>query len=226
MSFKMLPDAVKPRERFCEVGVNNLTNEELLSIILKTGTKDKNVKEIAWNIVSSLKDIDELKNMTLNKLMTYDGIGKVKAMELLSAVELGRRIFEEVKVKDIIDCTSPKNIIDYFNYMFKGKKQEEFHVIYLDTKKRFIEKKFLFKGSANFSIAHPREIFKEAYLLSASYIICLHNHPTGDATPSREDIELTRKIIEIGKIHSIPLIDHIIIGNNNYYSFYENGYIK
>ena len=94
--------------------------------------------------------------------------------------------------------------------------------IYLDNQKNYLSKKLLFKGTVNYSLVHPREIFKEAYLLSASYIICLHNHPSGDATPSKNDIELTKKIKEIGLLHGIPLIDHIVIGNNNYYSFYED----
>ena len=126
---------------------------------------------------------------------------------------------------DIISCTNPSNIINYFNYLFKNKKQEEFYVLYLDNKKKYLDKKKLFVGSINLSVSHPREIFKEAYLLSSSYIICIHNHPSGDATPSKEDILVTKKLKHIGDIHGIYLVDHIIIGDNNYYSFYEDNNI-
>ena len=122
----------------------------------------------------------------------------------------------------MVYLTNPKSIINYFNNLFNGIKQELFYVIYLDNQKKYIDKKLLFKGTVNYSLVHPREIFKEAYMLSASYIICIHNHPSGNATPSSNDIELTERIKNIGNLHGIILIDHIIIGKNNYYSFYED----
>ena len=114
-------------------------------------------------------------------------------------------------------------IYNYFSDILGDKKQEYFYCVYLDTKGNYLDKKCLFVGTINKSMVHPREIFKEAYLLSANGIICVHNHPSGDATPSKEDIMITRQIKEIGVIHGINLIDHIIIGSNNYYSFYEDG---
>ena len=225
MKIKDMPTIERPREKFLNNSIDNLSDVELLSIILKTGTKKSSVKDISCNIINDIKDIRNLKNLTYNDLTKYDGIGKVKAIEILTSLELGKRVYQEVNETDIINCTNPSNIIKYFNYLFKDKKQEEFYIILLDNKKNYIKKILLFKGTINMSIVHPREIFKEAYLSSASYLICLHNHPTGDATPSNEDINLTNKIKEIGLIHSIPLIDHIIIGNNNYFSFYENNMI-
>ena len=114
----------------------------------------------------------------------------------------------------------------YFKNIFTYEKQENFYAIYLDTKSKLISFKLLFKGTLNSSTVHPREIFKEAYLLSSSFIVCLHNHPSGDPNPSKEDIILTQNILELGYIHGIYLIDHIIVGNNKYFSFYENGYIN
>lgn len=225
MKIKDMPTLERPREKFLNNSIDNLSDVELLSIILKTGTKKNSVKDISCNILNDIKDIRNLKNINYNDLIKYDGIGKVKAIELLTSLELGKRVYQEVNETDIINCTNPTNIIKYFNYLFKDKKQEEFYVILLDNKKNYIKKILLFKGTINMSVVHPREIFKEAYLSSSSYLICLHNHPTGDATPSNEDINLTNKIKEIGLIHSIPLIDHIIIGNNNYFSFYENNMI-
>ena len=225
MKFKNIANALKPRERLITFGVENLSDDELLSIILKTGTKDKNVKELSVDIITEYESITNLKNVKLQKLLSIRGIGIAKATEIIATVELGRRIFQKVTYEQLIECTNAENIVNYFFYLFKDKKQEEFYVLYLDNKKRYIDKKRLFIGSINFSVAHPREIFKEAYLLSASYIICIHNHPSGDVVPSKEDDIITYKIKEIGLLHSIYLVDHLIIGTTNYYSYFENNKI-
>lgn len=225
MKFKDIPVSERPRERLSMYGANNLSNEELLMIILKTGTKKYSVKEVSLNLLKECGGVSNLKNMTLNKLVNISGIGRVKAIELMAVIELAKRMNEDVSFKDMVSCTNPTNIINYFNYLFKDKKQEEFYVIYLDNKKKFIDKKRLFIGSINSSVAHPREIFKNAYLLSASFIICIHNHPSGDATPSKEDMIITEKLKNIGDMHAIYLIDHIIIGKDNYYSFFEDNNI-
>ena len=222
MKFKSIPQEEKPRERLEKYGVENLSNEELLAIILKTGSKKQNVKELANNILCAYKSIKNLKDLRINNLIKIDGIGRVKAIELLASLELGRRVYEDNKYQNLVKLTSPATIIDYFHTEYKDKKQEIFTVLYLDNQKNYLDKKELFKGTVNYSLVHPREIFKEAYLLSASYIVCIHNHPSGDATPSKNDIELTRKIKELGILHGITLMDHIVIGDNNYYSFYED----
>ena len=225
MNFKELPDEEKPRERLILHGAKNLSNEELLMIILKSGTKKYSVKELANQILNFSKGINNLKNITYQNLMNIEGIGKVKAIEIEAIIELAKRIYMDKTAKDIITCTDPKTIIYYFNSLFKDKLQEEFYCIYLDNKKKYLDKKKLFIGSINASIVHPREIFKQAYLLSASYIICIHNHPSGDPMPSREDIEFTNKLYKIGILHGIYLVDHIVIGDDIYYSFYENNNI-
>ncbi|MBR3162449.1 MAG: DNA repair protein RadC [Bacilli bacterium] len=225
IKFKEIPIDERPRERLIKYGVTNLSNEELLMIIIKTGTKKYSVKEISNNLINLSGGIINLKRITMNNLIKIPGIGKVKAIELMAIIELSKRMNEEVLIKDFITCTNPKTIIKYFNYLFKDKQQEEFYVIYLDNKKKYIDKIKLFIGSINKSIVHPREIFKNAYLLSASYIICIHNHPSGDATPSKEDITFTKSLYNISNLHAIYLIDHIIIGNNNYYSFFEDNNI-
>lgn len=222
MRFNDILKEEKPRERLVKYGVENLSNEELLAIILKTGSKKYNVKEVASNILSSYGDIKNLKDVRINNLTKIDGIGKVKAIELIAAIELGRRVYYEEDYKDMVTLTNPKVIIGYFNKLFKGENQECFYVVYLDSKNKYIDKKLVFKGILNKSLIHPRDIFKEAYLLSACNFICIHNHPSGDATPSMEDINVTKMLSEIGKLHGIRLLDHVIIGNNNYYSFYED----
>ncbi len=222
MKLKNLPISERPRERLLKYGSENLSNEDLLSIILKTGTKNDSVKEVSSNLLSKITNIKDLKDISLQSLMEIKGIGKVKALELKAVIELGKRIYEDVSYEEIVKCTDPNHIIRHFNYLFKDKKQEEFYTLYLDKKKKLLGIKKLFVGTIDSSLSHPREIFKEAYLLSSSYIICIHNHPSGDATPSKEDTIFTQKIKEIGKLHAIPLLDHLIIGNNNYFSYYEN----
>lgn len=222
MRLKNMPDPERPRERLLAYGVENLSNEELLAIILKTGSKKQNVKELANNVLCQFGDVKNLKNARINSLTKIEGIGMVKAIELISAIELGKRVYETNDYQELVTLTNPQNIINYFHELFKDAKQECFYVIYLNSKNKYIDKKLIYKGILNKSLIHPRDIFKEAYLLSASSFICIHNHPSGDATPSKEDEEVTNNLKQIGIIHGINLLDHIIIGKNNYYSFYED----
>ena len=217
---KEIPKKERPRERLKEVGVENLSDKELISIILKTGTKEKNVSDLALELLNKYS-LSDLKNITINNLIKIKGIGEVKAIELISSIELGKRIFLKEKTKKK-ELTSPKEIYEYTKYLFHNKKQEYFYALYFNSKQQLLSTKLLFIGTINQSITHPREVFKEAYLLSASSIICLHNHPSNDTTPSKADISFTKVLIEIGKIQNIPILDHIIVGDDNYYSFYEH----
>ena len=142
MKIKDMPTIERPGEKFLNNSIDNLTDVELLSIILKTGTKKNSVKDISCNILNDIKDIRNLKKLTYNDLIKYDGIGKVKAIEILTSLELGKRVYQEVNETDIINCTNPTNIIKYFNYLFKDKKQEEFYVILIDNKKNYIKKSY------------------------------------------------------------------------------------
>ena len=158
--------------------------------------------------------------------MQVDGIGKVKAIEIKAALELGKRVYMTKNEIVKVNFNSSKVIYNYFYDLLIDKKQEYFYVIYVDNRGNYIDKKCLFIGTINSSLVHPREVFKEAYLLSASGIFCIHNHPSGDSSPSREDKNITNKLKEISLIHGINFIDHIIIGNGNYFSFYENRVIE
>jgi DNA repair protein RadC len=223
---KDLPPTEKPRERLLKMGVENLSNEDLISIILRTGTKNYSVKYLSNQVLSLFNNINEMKNIELNKLISIKGIGKTKGIGLIAALELGRRVYYEGYLNKKLSIRNGKDIYTYFKYIIRDNTQERFYSIYLDTKKNIIGTKLLFIGTVNVSTIHPREIFKHAYLLSASYIICIHNHPSGDITPSDLDKEITDELVSIGNIQKIPILDHIIIGNNNYYSFYENGEIR
>ncbi len=226
MNFKEIPNAEKPREKLLKYGRENLSDSELLAIILKTGTKNCNVNELAIKTLNELNGIENLKDISFNTLISIKGIGKTKAIELLTLSELAKRINKKEKSKNRIRYTTPKLIYENNKYLFENKMQEHFYCLYLNTKKELIERKLLFIGTLNRSLVHPREIFKEAYRLSASSIICMHNHPSGDVYPSKEDIMLTDSLIKIGTLNGIPVLDHIIVSNDNYYSFSKTSSIK
>ena len=221
MKIKEIPVKERPRERLLYYGRENISNEELLAILIKTGTKKHSVKDIANSVLKKIDNLHNLENMNINTFLDIDGLGKVKTIELMAAIELGRRIFLMKNDQKNIIYNNPDTIYKNNIYLFKEKKQEYFYCLYLDNRNNLIERKLLFMGTINRSIVHPREIFKEAYLLSASKIICMHNHPSGDVTPSLEDIRLTKSLIEIGKLQGISIADHLIMCDNSYYSFYS-----
>lgn len=225
VKIKEIPKEDRPRERLIQYGVESLSNEELLAILLKTGTKNKSVKELAITLLSSLKDIHDLDNINYSILSKIKGIGPAKACTIITAIELGKRVKKEVSSLNSIQVTNSDIVFKYFNNIFYNKKQELFYCIYLDNKKRVIETKLLFIGTINQSLVHPREVYREAILLSASSIICIHNHPSGIVNPSREDIELTTRLVDIGYLMGIKVVDHLIIGNNTYFSFANEGMI-
>lgn len=226
MLIKDIPNSERPRERMIEVGASNLSNEELLSLILRCGTKKRSVKDLSLDLLKEVNGISNLKNLTINRIMTIKGIGLSKATILLAVVEIGRRIFVNDNLIVDFHYTSSKQIYSSVKNLFLDKKQECFYCLYFDNKQHLIGKECLFVGTVNRSVVHPREVFKYAYLYSATGIICIHNHPSGDVKPSFEDIKLTDALVSIGQINKIPILDHLIIGNNNYYSFSDNGKIN
>ena len=213
----------RPRERLISNGVESISNEELIAIILKTGNKNNSAKELANILIKELGGIKGLNNINYEKLKSINGIGMAKACELIASIELGKRINREVINLNNIILNKSSKVFEYYKELLGDKQQEYFYCVYLDSKKRVIKDKLLFIGTLNYSVVHPREVFKNAYLLSASSIICVHNHPTGNTIPSKQDLDLTKNLIDVGNILGIKVIDHIIIGKNNYYSFLENG---
>jgi len=222
VKIKDLPINDRPIERLISSGASNLTNEELKAIIIKTGTKDKSAKELANIILSKINSINDINNLRINNLLEIKGIGLKKAATILASIELGVRINNYNEPINNTIFNSANKIYEYYKNILKNKKQEYFYVLYLDSKLKIIDNKMLFKGTLDYSLVHPREVFKEAYLLSANYIICVHNHPSGNVIPSNDDFNITNNLKKIGELLGIILIDHIIVGNNNYYSFKEN----
>lgn len=213
----------RPRERLINNGVEILSNEELLAIIIKTGSKDYSAKELANMVIKEVDGIKNLSTINYEKLKSIKGIGTAKSCEIIASIELGKRINREVINLNNIILNKTSLVFEYYKNILSNKQQEYFYCIYLDNKKRVIKDKLLFIGTINYSVVHPREVFKNAYLLSASSIICIHNHPTGNILPSKQDLDLTKNLVDVGKILGIKILDHVIIGNNNYYSFLENG---
>lgn len=217
MLIRDIPNNERPRERLIKYGVDKLSNEELLSIILSSGVRNKSCKELSLDIISEFDSINNLKNLNIKSLSNIKGIGVSKASIILASIEFGRRVYSDNNID--IKLNSSEDIYNYIKNDLIDKKQEYFYALYLDNKNKLIDKKLLFIGTVNRSIVHPREVFKYAYLYSASSIVIVHNHPSGDVTPSKEDKILTDSIIELGNINKIPVIDHIIVGKDRYYSF-------
>lgn len=220
MKIKDLPKTEMPRERMLKYGVENLSNVDLLSIILRTGVKDLNVTELAVSILSQVGGINKLSNVGVRELSNIKGMGSVKAITLLAAIELGNRV--NSREIDFNMCLSNGELVhNVFKKYFLNLNQEKFMAIFLDSKKRLISYKIIAIGTLDRALVHPRDIFNEAIKNTASSIVVMHNHPSGILTPSNEDIELTDKLIECGKMMNIPVIDHIITNGKEYYSFYD-----
>lgn len=217
-----IPKNDRPIERLVNNGVNTLSDTELLTILLKTGTKAKSAKNLAEEILKQTGNIYKLKNINIEELYKIKGIGITKAANILAAIELGNRVNSNNYTINGIKINSSSLVFEYYKNKIGDKLQEYFYCLYLNTAKKVIKDKLLFIGTVNNSIVHPREIFKEACITSASSIICVHNHPAGTVLPSREDQLLTKKLVDIGNLLGIPIIDHVIITQNNYYSFFEN----
>ena len=223
---KDIPKSDRPIERLINNGAEFLSDSEILAILIKTGTREKSAKTIADEILKKYKSLNELKNINLEQLTKIKGIGVTKAVSILTAFELSRRINNQIMSLNETKITNSSLVFEYYKNKICDKNQEYFYCLYLNTAKKVIKDKLLFIGTVNKSVVHPREIFKEAYLLSASGIICVHNHPAGSVFPSKEDINLTKKLVEIGELLGVKIIDHVIITNNNYYSFFENNDIR
>lgn len=219
MKFKEKLKEEKPREKLKTLGVKSLTDSELLEILLRTGNKSESVDELATRILKDIGGLNKLNEASFNMLTKIKGIKSSKASTILSAIELGRRIINKEEPKIKLD--SSEKIYNYYKNDFKGIKQEIFFVLLYDTKMNLIERKEIHKGTVNAVEIHPREVFKEAIKESATSIIVMHNHPSGDTTPSIEDIEVTNRLEEVGETIGIKLLDHIIISSESYYSFYE-----
>lgn len=218
MKIKDLPKSDRPREKLIAKGAENLKDSELLAILLRTGTKGKNVIEIASHILAKYSK-KRLLQMTYQDLAQITGIDSGKATTLLAAFELAKRALE-VNDTNLPVINSAKDAVAQLSDM-RDLKKEHFVVLYLNAKNQLVHKETISMGTLNANLVHPREVFEPALKYSAAQIIAAHNHPSGDPKPSEDDRDVTKRLTEAGKLMGIDVMDHVIITKNSYFSFKE-----
>ncbi|MFN2745060.1 MULTISPECIES: RadC family protein [Bacillus] len=224
MKLRDFPEDERPRERLLSIGAESLANNELLAILLRTGTKKESVLQLSNRLLQTFDGLRLLKEASVEELSSISGIGRAKAVHILAALELGRRIHKLVYEERHV-IRFPEDAANFLMEDMRFLQQEHFVCLYLNTKNQVIHRRTVFIGSLNSSIVHPREVFKEALKRSAASFICVHNHPSGDPAPSREDIDVTKRLNECGRLLGIELLDHIVIGDQKFVSLKEKGYL-
>jgi len=218
MKIKDIPEQNRPRERFLKFGPEVLSDAELFAIILRTGTSHENVVDMSNRLIAEY-GLDKLFECSLKELQKIKGIGPSKAMQILSMVELEKRHNQTKNLIKKISCA--EDVFKYFHERLKDKKEEYFYVLMLNTKNNIIGEELISKGILDASVIHPREIFKPAIKNSASKIILVHNHPSGDPHPSDEDLEITEKLAKVGEELGIKVLDSVIIGDGVFWGWKE-----
>ena len=221
MKVKELPVDDRPREKLKLRGPQNLTDAELIAILLRTGTKGRSVLQVAQELIQKSGGLNNLTSQTSESFQKYSGIGSDKAATLLAAFELGRRADSQKKLFSLKKITSPSDVAEIFIPLMRDKIKEEFYLICLNTANNISRVELISIGNLNSSVVTPREVFKAAIENNSANIILLHNHPSGNPEPSNEDIALTRQMVEAGKILSIQVFDHLIIAGNKFASMVE-----
>ncbi len=223
LTVREIPKDERPREKLIRLGEHSLDDSELLAILLGSGTTGENVVQLAQRILSEAGDLTRLSYMSVRELCNkFRGIGPARAAQLKAGLELARRHVDQASRKRV-HFSNSQRVFDYFRERFHGAQQEEFWTASLDAKNKLLKDSQITKGTLMGSLVHPREVFHLAIRESAAGIIILHNHPSGDPQPSAEDRKVTAQIAEAGKVLGIPLLDHIIIGNDCYFSFKDAG---
>lgn len=217
-----VPAEERPRERLMQLGGAGLSSAELLAILLRTGSNGQSVIGLAEQLLSRFGGLRSLMEADIQELIQIPGMGPAKAIQLQAAFEVGRRI-ARLSRQPATTIRSPQDIANLLMDRLRFEKKEHFLVIHLDTKNQVIAEEVASIGSLDSSIVHPREIFKSALKKSSASIICVHNHPSGDPTPSREDILVTKRLSEVGQIMGIEVLDHVIIGEQRFVSMKEKG---
>lgn len=221
-TIKEIPLNDRPREKMAANGAAVLTDAELIAILLRTGTAEKSAIDIASEMTADGGLYKRLAGITrLNELTNIKGLGQAKAATVLAALEIGRRI-ASAKPIEKIHLSCPQDVADFLMPRLRYAAKEQFVVILLNNKNKVIGTEVVSEGSLSSSVVHPREVYAPAILHHAAAIMVAHNHPSGDPKPSIEDEEVTRLLLRSGKVLGIPMIDHVIIGDGNYYSFLEN----
>ncbi|HEX9656875.1 MAG TPA: DNA repair protein RadC [Bacteroidota bacterium] len=216
------PEDERPREKLLRQGASVLSDGELLALLIRSGTGKETAIDLGRRILTEQRSLRNIAGMSANELMRIHGIGEAKAVELLAAFELGRRV-QGAKLEDRTTIRSPEDVFRVLQPRLRDLKKEVFYVLLLDSKNGLQREQEVTSGTLNASLVHPREVFKPAIDFLAASVIVVHNHPSGNPEPSAEDKEITKQLVEAGKILGIPLHDHIIIAGNGYTSLAERG---
>jgi DNA repair protein RadC len=219
MKIKDLTEDSRPREKLKRVGIENLSDAEILSLILKTGTKGENVIDISNRLIKKYS-LEKLAECSLRELQEIKGIGFVKACQILALFEFNKR--HNLAKNPVTKISCAEDVFDYFHDRLGDEKQENFMILLLNSKNIIIGEHLITKGILDASIVHPREVFRPAIKNSASKIVLVHNHPSGDPPPSEEDIEITTVLRKSGETLGITVLDHIIIGKDRFFSLKGN----
>ncbi|MBG9792307.1 hypothetical protein ABD76_07245 [Paenibacillus dendritiformis] len=217
-----LPHGERPRERMLQYGAEALSHAELLAILLRTGTKDESALVLAQRILNRAGHLRSLPDLSVTELTQTRGVGLAKAIQLKAGLELGRRMARS-RSDDAITIRRPQDAAEWLMESMRYYQQEHFVCLFLNTKNRIIAQQTITIGILDASLVHPREVYRAALKYGAASIICAHNHPSGDPTPSPEDASITRRLVEAGEIVGIDLLDHLVIGDNQYVSLKERG---
>jgi len=218
-----LPLSERPRERLLKLGSEALSAQEVLALILGRGIKGESVMVTAQRLLSKFGNLKGVANASVEELSEIRGIGLAKAAQIKAAVELSKRLESPVAESGKPIIKSPEDVATIVRSQLKGKKKEHFLVLCLDTRNHLINYKQVSMGSLDTSVVHPREVFKEAISSNAASVIFVHNHPSGDPEPSKEDVELTKRLAKAGEIIGIDVLDHIIVCDKTYLSLKTKG---
>ncbi len=217
---KEMPEDERPRERMERVGPQALSTAELLALILRTGVKDENVLTMATRLLMQYNGLAGLARAEFVQLAAERGMGRAKTAQVLAALELGRRLMAE-SPEERFQIRAPQDAANLVMPLLGHKEQEHFMVLYLDTRNRVLDQEILYKGSLNTSLVRVAEVFRGAVRRNCAGVVIAHNHPSGDPTPSAEDIILTRRLVEAGKLLEVEVLDHVVIGHNRFVSLRE-----
>lgn len=222
-SVKKWPETERPRERLIKQGADSLSDAQLLAIILRTGSNRKTVIEISMELIQKFDGLKGLNEASVAELKKFKGLGIAKIAQVKAAFEIGKRVLSEKVFEQIFK--SAETVYKYYYPKLKGLKKEIFITLLLDTKLKLLREVKVSEGILNQALIHPREVFKEAIKESAYALILVHNHPSGDPSPSEQDIDITQKLKKASEILEIPILDHVIIGEGLYFSMKERGII-
>jgi DNA repair protein RadC len=225
-SIKKWPEDERPRERLLKLGANGLSTAELLAIIVKTGGKDKSAIALARELLVHFRELKDMEDASPAEFFTIKGIGGAKIAQIKAAFELGRRLLQkEQGLTPDSPFKNSREVYEYYRPRFYGLKKERFLCSLLDSKNRVFRELVISEGTLTSSLVHPREVFRYAIKEAAASVLFVHNHPSGDPDPSRDDIEITRRLVETGRVIGIHVIDHIIISDGRYVSLMEKGHM-